>query len=1517
MLAHYLCTHRIRRFSLFTLAFLLTGVVFAQTTVTTRLANGTYDCNTEEYCLDVEFQADMPGEELYGMNVRFFYDDDVLEFVDFRNFVGGYAPFFPDPPEILTGAAGSGATLFDFPPASVAEFVNGAIILDDPNQTPVILPTASWERIFTICFDAQTVVDFNSFCPSVVWDLEEDPAGGGFLMGDDGVVITLVDGATSVAAIENVEQYNWNYDGIPGVPYGSPNPVVCTDLNNISIAASATDPTQCSGLGEINLTLTGVADGDHDVLYDGGSFLNVSVTGGAATINAPAGNYNNLEISVNSCTSVEYPSVTLTDPADPVIAGVTGNNPTTCPGNEGTIQICGLTSGEEYDIDFDQDGNPAATQTATADVAGCVELTGLTAGVYTNFVVTSTLTLCDSDPDLTIITLIDPAGPTLDPITTIDPTSCGGSNGNIRICGLTFLSDYDVTFDFDLTPQGPINLIGDLLGCITIPGLSAGSYTNFSVINTANGCVSTDAGPHVLTDPSGPTISSITPNSPITCGGSTGSLEICGLSATLAYTVNYKKDGLDQTHQIAIADLSGCISVIGLSAAEYTEIQVGDNLTGCSTLDPGIYTITDPSGPMITTVTTNDPLTCLGVGGSIEICGLTTGASYSVSYEKDMVPQVPQIWVGDLSGCITILGLGAGSYTDFNITNILTTCSSTEAGPHVLNDPTPEAIGPVSSTDPITCGGITGSIELCGLTPAVTYTVNFDKDAAGQLPQVLVADLGGCVTLLALGEGSYTDFEVTNAVTSCISSFAGPVDLTDPSGPVLGAITTTDPTTCLGLGGFITICGLQTGVTYSVSFDKDGLPLLPQVAIADLSGCINLLGLGAGSYDNIVVQNVITSCSTADVGGPYVLEDPDPATIGSILTTNPSTCGGSDGSISICGLGIGLSFDVDFEVDGLAQSEVGLVVALDGCLLIENLPVGIYANIVITDLLTGCITPDPGTYELVDNCTYAINDINNTFLEVPVSGNVLTNDFDPENDVITINTTPTCDPTNGSVVLNPDGSYTYTPDPDFVGEDSFCYEICDDNAEPTCDEATVVITVIQIESPINNPPVANNDAYVTEAGVTIDGDLLANDFDPDGDNLIPVIIPTSLPSHGIVVINLDGTFDYQPFPGYTGDDEFTYQVCDDGLPPLCDVATVTIEVLPDEGNSTVAVDDAYLGRENEIVLGDISENDWDPESDNQTFSSTPLQDVANGTLVLNTDGSFTYTPDADYIGPDQFIYQVCDDGSPSACDTATAYLSVRRVCAEFELYVNLEGSMVTPDGTPTYGSDMRTALNDLRILPGQTSTDLFLGDHYTPPGQPYNDIPWAYTGTEGSGYDSGGVPGDAGYPADVVDWVLVSIRDDNLLGSQVCQFAALLHFDGTLEPIDDCCEINGGDYYVVIEHRNHLIVQSHIAVDMDNGLISYDFRAQDSYTDPILGFGSVGQKEITTGVWAMYAANGDQVSSTQADTDLNLEDILYWESENGTISRYRKGDYDMNGDVNLNDRRLWELNNSEFSSVDR
>ena len=360
--------------------------------------------------------------------------------------------------------------------------------------------------------------------------------------------------------------------------------------------------------------------------------------------------------------------------------------------------------------------------------------------------------------------------------------------------------------------------------------------------------------------------------------------------------------------------------------------------------------------------------------------------------------------------------------------------------------------------------------------------------------------------------------------------------------------------------------------------------------------------------------------------------------------------------------------------------------------------------------LGGYTGPDQFVYSLCDNGSpvacdtatvyltinpvnevVAVDDINNTYINTPVPGNVVTNDYDPEGDSFLVNPTPVVNPSNGTVVLNPDGSYVYTPATDFVGEDSFDYVICDDGTPIACDTATVYIEVLN-PTASNNPPIANPDQNITEVNTPVDGSLLPNDFDPDGDPITINTTPVVDPTNGTVVINPDGTYTYTPDPDFVGEDTFDYVICDNGTPALCDTTTATIIVEPSDGgdNDTYAYDDAYNGDQYLPINGSVLDNDEDPEGDTQTVNTTPISGPSNGTVTLNTDGTFTYMPLGGYTGPDQFVYSLCDNGSPVACDTATVYITINpinEVVAVDDInntYINtpVPGNVVTNDYDP-------------------------------------------------------------------------------------------------------------------------------------------------------------------------------------------------------------------------------------------
>ncbi|KQM51962.1 hypothetical protein ASE69_20240 [Sphingomonas sp. Leaf208] len=186
--------------------------------------------------------------------------------------------------------------------------------------------------------------------------------------------------------------------------------------------------------------------------------------------------------------------------------------------------------------------------------------------------------------------------------------------------------------------------------------------------------------------------------------------------------------------------------------------------------------------------------------------------------------------------------------------------------------------------------------------------------------------------------------------------------------------------------------------------------------------------------------------------------------------------------------------------------------------------------------------------------------------------------------------------------------------------------------------------------PINVAPVAVNDGFVVIAGTTINGNVLSNDHDANGDTLSATL--SSGPKNGTLLLNKDGTFTYEAASGFVGTDTFTYAASDG---KASDTATVTVKVsAPAPTNiAPTAVDDAYNLVEGGSVKGFVLANDKDANGD--ALVAALKTGPANGTVSIANDGSFVYTAKAGFSGTDSFVYTASDGKLASA---ATVTLTV-------------------------------------------------------------------------------------------------------------------------------------------------------------------------------------------------------------------------------------------------------------------
>ena len=184
----------------------------------------------------------------------------------------------------------------------------------------------------------------------------------------------------------------------------------------------------------------------------------------------------------------------------------------------------------------------------------------------------------------------------------------------------------------------------------------------------------------------------------------------------------------------------------------------------------------------------------------------------------------------------------------------------------------------------------------------------------------------------------------------------------------------------------------------------------------------------------------------------------------------------------------------------------------------------------------------------VNDAPVAVNDLATVAEDGTLNGsNLLSNDSDIDGNTLTIKTIPVIAPIHGNLTINANGTYTYIPVANYNGSDSFTYQICDNGIPSLCATAIVNITVTSL----NDAPIAVNDVASVSEDETLNGaSLLVNDSDPDGNTLTIKTTPVVSPSHGTLIINANGTYNYIPEANYNGSDSFTYQVCDNGTPSL-------------------------------------------------------------------------------------------------------------------------------------------------------------------------------------------------------------------------------------------------------------------------------------------------------------------------------------------------------------------------------
>ncbi|MDA3615168.1 Ig-like domain-containing protein [Polluticaenibacter yanchengensis] len=325
---------------------------------------------------------------------------------------------------------------------------------------------------------------------------------------------------------------------------------------------------------------------------------------------------------------------------------------------------------------------------------------------------------------------------------------------------------------------------------------------------------------------------------------------------------------------------------------------------------------------------------------------------------------------------------------------------------------------------------------------------------------------------------------------------------------------------------------------------------------------------------------------------------------------------------------------------------------------------------IVTDNGSPVATASATLHVLVENVSLTSSDFAVTYINKVANGNLATNDKVPAgtgySNMVAVGTNPS----NTLPVLSSDGTFSFSTT--VAGVYTFENSVCLSGQTTGCLKERLTITVLNPDL-ITNPPVVNNDVVVLQGSsspVSATINVKANDGVGNGHGVlgnptVPAPGNPGAPLHGTATVNGSGQVLYTPNAGFYGIDTFSYTICETPT-GLCKTAMVKVIVLAgDAVNSTLAADD-YVTVETTKVLtvnaaNGVLHNDSDAEGNIQTVTSKTETVTGKGTLVLASDGSYTFTPVNGYIGQVVFSYTITDNGNPAASASGTLNILVSDV----------------------------------------------------------------------------------------------------------------------------------------------------------------------------------------------------------------------------------------------------------------
>ena len=302
-------------------------------------------------------------------------------------------------------------------------------------------------------------------------------------------------------------------------------------------------------------------------------------------------------------------------------------------------------------------------------------------------------------------------------------------------------------------------------------------------------------------------------------------------------------------------------------------------------------------------------------------------------------------------------------------------------------------------------------------------------------------------------------------------------------------------------------------------------------------------------------------------------------------------------------------------------------------------------NVTVTE-----VNDDPSA---TDDSKSTNEDTNLNFPASDLTGNDSAGPANENSQTLTVTSVTPTGNTHGTVSLNA-GQISYAPAANYNGAASFSYQVCDNgttngSSDVKCANAVVNVMVNAVQDP---PDAVDDTVTIAEDSGANSINVLGNDSDADGDTITVTAVTQG--AHGSVAITGGGTgVSYTPAANFFGTDSFTYSISDGH--GNFDTATVNITV-NNVNDPPVANNDNYATNSNttlNVAVPGVLSNDTDIDSSTLTSVLVAGSGPSHGSLTLNSNGSFSYTPAADYTGSDSFSYRAFDSADYSNQATVT------------------------------------------------------------------------------------------------------------------------------------------------------------------------------------------------------------------------------------------------------------------------